>query len=60
VAFILKEADRRKLTSPLTAAPLDRARDMLSLAQMGDMASQCAWNDYAEQDPRNARTFREE
>jgi hypothetical protein len=58
VAFILKPEDRRTITSPLSVAPLDRARDMLVLAQMGNKASIRAWNDYAQEDPTGARLVR--
>jgi hypothetical protein len=42
-------------SSPLSSAPLDRARDVLILAQRGDMTCRRLWNDFAAESPGSAR-----
>jgi hypothetical protein len=56
MAYVIKqESAERPLMSPLSLAPLDRAKDTLALARMGSPAMRREWNTFAAESPAMAR-----
>jgi hypothetical protein len=55
LAYVIKDSTPKDYASPLSLAPLDRAKDTLVLARLGSPAMKRQWNTFVEENPDLAR-----